>query len=113
MPKAPRSYDDIVRSTVPDPDGSFRPTPKQVGEAGEEFREERALAQMTDSERETYARLATVLLADSDGIGFEVENGRVTLYGTVRDAGEIEALEQRARGVAGVADVTNRLVVAP
>jgi hypothetical protein len=114
MPNVPRSYEEIVRSTVPDPDGSFRPTPRQVSRAGEEFREERALETMTESERTLYAKLASELLADPHGeIGIEVAGTTVTLHGSARDADSINQLEARARAIAGVDTVINKLVVAP
>lgn len=34
----PKTYDEIVRKTVPEPDSSFRPSPEQVRQAYEGFR---------------------------------------------------------------------------
>ena len=35
---AKKTYDEIVRTTVPEPDGSWRPSPEQVKQAHEGFR---------------------------------------------------------------------------
>jgi len=35
---AKKTYDEITRTTVPDPDGSWRPSPEQVKQAHEGFR---------------------------------------------------------------------------
>ena len=40
-------------------------------------------------------------------------NGRVTLNGVVRDAGEKDAIERKAQAVAGRANVTDALTIAP
>jgi hypothetical protein len=111
--RIPCSYDEIVRRTVVDPDSSFRPSQRQEAEADEPHRAERVNAQMSDRERDLYARLAGVLLADTSlgEIGFEVEDGTVTLQGSVRDARAITHIEDLARGVEGVDRVVNRLVV--
>lgn len=106
QPRIPHSYDEIVRRTVIDPDSSVRPTKAQ--EAG-------ADDHVLDQERVLYGRLADVLLTDPSlgEIGFEVDRGRVTLIGSVRDMRTLQLIEDRARAVQGVEDVDNRLVVAP
>jgi BON domain-containing protein len=110
--RTPRSYDEILRRTVVDPDSSFRPSKAQEDEADEQFTESRAHAQMTPHERELYQRVAHSLLSRSLGdIGFEVEDRRVTLRGSVRDADAMSIAEQLARAVPGVDDVVNLLVV--
>ena len=110
-PRTPHSYDEIVRRTVPDPDSSFRPDERQIAEADERFRDQRLSAQMTDQERMLYARVSNVVFATRDEVGFEVERGTVILHGTVKDSRSIQTIEDRVRGVAGVEDVVNRLVV--
>ena len=112
-PRIPHSYDEIVRRTVPDPDSSFRPDERQVAEAEERFRDERLSAQMTDQERVLYGRVATVVFATGDEVGFEVERGMVILHGSVRDPRSLQAIEDRVRAIDGVEDVVNRLVVIP
>jgi hypothetical protein len=112
-PRIPRSYDEIVRRTVPDPDSSFRPDERQVAEADARFRDQRLSAQMTDQERALYGRVAEVVFATADEIGFEVDRGTVILHGSVRDPRSIRRIEDRVREIDGVDHVDNRLVVAP
>lgn len=110
--RIPRSYDEIVRRTVPDPDSSFRPDERQIEEADERFRQERLRAQMTDQERVLYERVADeVLFAPVGEVGFEVEHGLVTLHGSVPHVSLIAELERRVRAIEGVQQVKNRLVV--
>jgi osmotically-inducible protein OsmY len=111
--RIPRSYDEIVRRTVVDPDSSVRPTKIQEDEADERFRIARMRAQMTDQERMLYARVAQALLGDHSfgEIGFEVEHGRVTLHGTAGDARTIAYAEAVVREVESVEDVINHIVV--
>ena len=112
--RIPKSYDEIVRGTVPDPDTSFRPTPHQEGEADERFRVARLRAQMTDQERMLYASVAEALLASRTprgDIGFEIDGGRVLLHGSVRNAGEISRIESIVASLEGVEEILNRVVV--
>ncbi len=108
----PLSYEEIVRRTVPEPDGSFKPSPEQVAEAGVESRPKRMHAQMTDDERALHGRIAQALVgAEHFGeIGFELEGRRVILLGSVAHLGAIEQIEQRVAAL-GVEGVDNRLVV--
>lgn len=109
----PRSYDDIVRRTVPDPDSSFRPTPQQIAEAGEEHRERRMAAQMTSDEHELYGRVASVLLGEESlgEIGFELDGRRVILHGSVPDAAALRRVERLAETIDGIDEIENRIVV--
>jgi hypothetical protein len=110
--RTPRTYDEILRRTVVNPDSSYRPSEAQEGEADAAFTEARAHAQMTPHEHDLYQRVARELLGRSLGeIGFEVEEGRVTLRGTVRDVDAMAAAEQLVRDVPGVDDVVNLLVI--
>ena len=102
----PRSYDEIVRRTVPEPDSSFRPTRNQENDA---------LAHLEQRpDRTLYLRLSEVLLDDHSlgDIGFELEHGRVTLNGIVHNPRAITYLEDLARAIDGVDEVINRIVVA-
>jgi osmotically-inducible protein OsmY len=104
----PRSYDEIVRRTVPEVDSSFRPTPKQEQEAREGYRA------MDRGERILYAAAADALLdngLDGIGIGIEVDRDCVILRGHVPDMRTIDLAEDIVSGVEGVNRVINRLVV--
>ena len=113
MPSSPRSYDEIVRNTVLDPDGSRRPSTEQIEEADERFRLERLRGLMTDQERVLYARVSQELFSlPLDGeVGFEVDRGTVTLHGTVRDSRMLYRIEEQVRAIEGVDHVINRLIV--
>lgn len=114
MPTPPRkvatSYDEIVRNTVIDPDGSIRPTKEQVSRAYEGARH------LTDEEQELYARVSDALLGvdglDVSHVDIEIDRDRVTLRGAVADAPLLSSTEDVVRGVDGVGSVINQLVVA-
>lgn len=107
----PRSYDEIVRRTVPDPDSSIRPTERQEQQAREGFRA------MDAHEQKLHARvmeaLEDVLAATNNppSVDVEVDRDTVTLRGHARDMATIEQLERCVRDVDGVEQVVNRLVV--
>jgi hypothetical protein len=70
---APRTYDEIVRHTVPQPDGSFQSEPAP---SEDEQRRDRQLRRA----------ISEALIAHAiDTLGFEVVRGRVILEGWVRD----------------------------
>lgn len=104
-----KTYDEIVRGTVPEPDSSFRPTPEQVKAAYEGARI------LSDDEQQLHDRVAAVLSQvtgfESAAIVLEIDDTRVELRGRARDMRMIDELEQRAAGVDGVTAVDNRLVV--
>ena len=102
--KTPPSYDEISRTTVPDPIGTFKPSKEQV-EAAHDGTHTRAV----DDQKLTSAVQAA--LGSQGNVRVEVRDGRVELHGSVTEAGAITDLEERARGVEGVSDVTNKLVV--
>jgi osmotically-inducible protein OsmY len=109
--RVPRSYDEIVRSTVPDPDSSRRPTARQEALAREGFRA------MDEHEHVLHARVVAALedvLAACDAcMAFDVEVDRdtVTLRGSVPDVALMSRIEALVAQVEGVGEVVNRLVV--
>jgi osmotically-inducible protein OsmY len=104
--RSPHSYDEIVARTVPEPDGSFRPTPEQLHDT----REGRVLA--TDDELLAEQIDAALQRAGAAGITCEVEDARVTLRGAVRDLGTLDRIERMVRAIEGVEEVDNRLHLA-
>jgi hypothetical protein len=111
MPKhAPRSYDEIVRATVLDPDSSWRPTPEQEKRAYEGFRA------MDPEEQQLCADIHDALLAagmDTTKIQIEVDRDRVILRGQVYNARQLAEIPEIVRGVEGVGSVVDKLVIAP
>ncbi len=103
-----KTYDDIVRSTVPELDSSMRPTRAQVQQSREGFRA------MDDAEQALYARISEATLVGGVAMGsvqLEVARDAVTLHGNVADAAAIDRVEALVREVDGVGSVVNRLVV--
>ncbi|MBL0214203.1 MAG: hypothetical protein IPQ07_09970 [Myxococcales bacterium] len=106
----PKSYDDIIRSTVPEPDSGFRPTHDQELAAldGTHTRpaEEAAL----------YARVFEALRGtgvEVSGITVEIDGTKVTLAGRVADVQVLPQLEGAVRAIEAVGDLVDRIVVIP
>ncbi len=103
MPQPPRTYDDIVRGTVPEPDSSFRPTKHQEQQAREGFR-------MLDAdEHALHDRVIAALSGET--IDIEIDRTRVILRGHVPSGATYQQLEDRVRAVDGVTEVENDLVI--
>ena len=102
----PKSYDEIVRGTVIEPDGSWRPSVEQEAEGlartGPGYPEEDALR------RTIIDRLATARIT---GVGVEVHRDRVTLEGSVGDPAAVGLIQAIVEAIPGVGSVENRLVV--
>jgi osmotically-inducible protein OsmY len=105
----PKSYDEIVRSTVVDPDSSVRPTKQQEKEAHEGFRAVDA------DEQALHNRVVQALASaggDTSGVSVEVSGDLVRLSGQVPDSRVLRAVEDAVAGVAGVETIHNQVVVA-
>jgi osmotically-inducible protein OsmY len=104
----PKSYDEIVRSTVLDPDSSQRPTREQESQAREGFRAADA------GEQALHARVTAALAAsgaDTSKVTVEVSGEMVRLGGEVADAATLRALEDSVARIAGVETIHNQVVV--
>lgn len=104
----PRSYDDITRNTVPEPDSSYRPTADQVRAA---YEGERILS---SDEQVLHGAVASALASsglDVSSITAEIDGSRVTLRGRVASVDLLPKFESAVRGVADVGDIVNQLVV--
>jgi osmotically-inducible protein OsmY len=98
-PRAPRSYDEIVRHTVPDPDGFYHPDPPPT----------EAELRLDHQMREA---ISEALIAHGiDTLGFEVDRGRVTLRGWVRDQATASRIERIITEVAPDAVIDRRLQI--
>ena len=107
--KKPPTYDEITRRTVANPDSSFRPTPEQEKQAREGFRA------LDADEQKLHDRVQQALATSGvklDGVVVEVERDQVTVRGQVRDAQALSRIPDVIRGVPGVADVRDQLVIA-
>ncbi len=104
----PRSYDEITRATVPDPDSSYRPSPEQLRAtaAGELF--------VSDEERALHDAVSNALSGSGleiPEVSFEIEGSRVTLRGRVDDVQLLPKIERAVREVDAVGDIVDLLVV--
>ncbi|MBA3461357.1 MAG: BON domain-containing protein [Deltaproteobacteria bacterium] len=108
--RTPRSYDEITRSTVPEPDSSFRPTQDQERAA---FEGERILS---SEEAELHSKVADALRSsglDIPEVSFEIDRTKVTLRGRVDDHTVLPLLENIVRDVPDAGDILNLVVVDP
>jgi osmotically-inducible protein OsmY len=107
--RPPRTYDEIVRATVPDPDSSWRPSVEQEHRAHEGFRA------MDPDEQRLCHRVHDTLLAagiDTTRLKIEVDRNRVILRGEVRDAHLLMRIPDLVGDVEGVGSVIDQLVIA-
>lgn len=103
----PTSYDDITRKTVPEPDGSMRPSREQVERAYDGTHTRAA----DDLKLLAAVQAAVHSHADGARVAVEVRDGNVELRGSVAHAPSLTELEELVQGVAGVTRVENKLVV--
>jgi hypothetical protein len=108
--RAPRTYDEITRRTVPEPDSSFRPTKDQERAA---FEGERI---MSSDETALYDRVSDALRGsglDISEVSIEVDRTTVTLRGRVADHHLLPLLENVVRDIPDVGDIVDLVVVDP
>jgi hypothetical protein len=101
MPVPPRSYDEIIAHTVPEPDSSFRPTPRQRADAFSYVpppADEALAAKVDEALRELGA----------DHLSFEVDGNRVILRGPVADMHTWRRIDAAVRAILGVEEIDNR-----
>ena len=99
-----KTYDDIVRRTVVDPDSSVRPSPDQVAAAHEGFRA------LDPDEQDLHDRVAAAA-ADWPGVSVEVTRDLVTLRGRVPSPAALRTLEDAVARVPGVETIHNQVVI--
>ena len=108
-PIVPRTYDEITRHTVPEPDSSFRPGAELERDAYAHFHSTQ------EGQRELYQCIKEALLVAphiaTSGVVVEVDQGRVTLRGRVLDPPSLRQVESIVTAIEGVTQVDNRLIV--
>lgn len=105
----PKSYEDIVRKTVVDPDSSTRPTVDQQRDA-----HQGGYRALDADEQVLHDRVSGALSSagvDVADVSVEVRRELVTLRGRVRDAAALRALEDAVARVSGVDTVHNQVVI--
>lgn len=102
----PKTYEEIIRRTVVDPDSSVRPTLAQERAAREGFR-----ALDTD-EQDLHDRVVQALAAaGAAGVTVEVSRDLVTLRGKVADIALLRTVENATASIPGVSTIHNQIVV--
>lgn len=110
-----RTYDDIVRTTVPNPDSSHRPTRNEEHEAVEREAGPRVHQATPDESddattesavRDALASLGTADLADLD---ITIEGARLQIDGSVASKEDRDVIVRRLEGVPGVVAVIDTL----
>lgn len=118
-PRSPRSYDDIVRETVPLPDSSMRPTRDEALQADERPPGPRISARFPEDETEDQAaslaavRAALEALQGADLADLDVtlEGGRAELSGSVADESDRDRIVRSVAAVHGVIAVIDTIRV--
>jgi len=106
--RPPRSYEEIVRRTVPDPDSSYRPPQEVERRAREGYRA------LTPDEQKLSDDIHDALIMagiSAARLSIEVDRDHVVLRGNVRDVHTDYKVEQVVRSVEGVRSVVNQLVI--
>lgn len=107
--RVPRTYDEITRETVPDPDTSWRPSDRQEQEA---YAGHRAL---DGEEQDLFDDVVNSLAASGEDITrvqIEIDRDRVILRGQVRSPTALGRVVDVVRSVGGVRGVIDYLVIA-
>lgn len=113
----PKSYDEIIRSTVMSPDLSYRPSHEEEQRSRHRFGEatEHRPHAVTATERALRDRVCHCLAADSaidlSDVTVEVDRDEVVLLGTVPGPATAIRIEEIAAATPGVYRVDNQLIV--
>lgn len=115
--RAASSYDDILRATVPDPAGSFRPSRAEEEMSRHRFgapTEHRPHARSAE-ERDLLRRVERALLADRtldlSDVELDVDGSQIILLGTVPGPATRVRIEDVAASIHGVELVDNQLAI--
>ena len=110
-----RSYDDIVRSTVPLPDSSRRPQRSDVAMAEERGQGPRIQARYPDDETPLVDAVRDALHAlhgtDIADLDLTIEGGRIQIDGSVADDSDRDRIVRAVSDVPGVIAVIDTLRV--
>lgn len=107
--KAPKNYDDIVRSTVPQTDLTMRPSKDEEQESLSGPR--RLMADEQALETAVRGALRSELVTGVDNISIDVDRDVVTITGRVDTAEAINRVTDIVAKVDGVRQFHNKLVV--
>ena len=106
--RVPKTYDEITRKTVIEPDSSWRPSDQQEQQAYQGFRA------LDHDEQALFDRVHYALERcghDTSHVKIEIARNTVMLRGEVRNSEALRDIVSVVGRVAGVADVDDRLVI--
>lgn len=107
--KPAKTYEEIIRRTVPSPDLTFRPS------ADEERASLAGPRALTRDERALVSRVRSALHAalgdESDKITIDIIPGKLALQGEVASANVVRRAEEVASEIEDVDEIDNQLVV--
>lgn len=110
-----RSYEDIVRSTVPLPDSSHRPSTAEEQSADERPAGPRIQTRFSDDTNVDLTSLRAALNgltgADLADVDVTLENGRAEIDGSVADSNDRDRIIRAVSDVTGVIAVIDRIRV--
>jgi osmotically-inducible protein OsmY len=112
-----KSYDEIARNTVRNPDTSFRPSQEEEQLARHRFGQptEHRLHALSARESELLERVERALVADVnldlEGVSVDIDDEEVVLTGRVPGPATAIRVQEIAGAVLGVRSVDNQLVV--
>jgi len=115
--RTPASYDEILRSTVPEPDLSFRPTREEEALSLHRFgvSTEHRPRPLSADELHTLERVRDALIADGTlelhAVELAIEGSTLILLGTVPGPATSVRIEDIAGCVEGVDTIHNELIV--
>lgn len=107
--RVPKTYDQITRATVLEPDGSWRPSDQQERQAYTGYRA------LDADEQALFDDVVAALEATGESLAdirVEVDRDRVILRGEVRTTAALTRLLDAASHVPRVREVCDRLVIA-
>lgn len=115
--RTPTSYDDIIRATVPDPVGSFRPSRAEEEMSRHRFGAptEHRPHEASSEERDLLRRVRRALLADNtldlSEVEVDVDGAQIILFGMVPGPATRARIEDVVSSIHGVELVDNQLVI--
>src|SRR6478672_7345904 len=106
--RAPRSHDEIVRRTVPNPDSSWRPTSEEERRSLEGWAAPRVNEQVLHDDIHDVLILAGI---DATMLRIDVDRSRVIMHGEVRDRAMADRIIGLVEKVPGVTSVIDQLTI--
>jgi osmotically-inducible protein OsmY len=111
----PKSYDEIVRATVPEPDSGFRPTRDEEQLARHRDPDDHSTHGHTQRELDTLARVEAALRADpnidTSDVHLDIDREALVITGTVPGTSTSARIDDVVGAIDGVERIANQLIV--